>query len=94
MAQHNESRSQKSPERPEIEYPCKWVYKVIGEDCSLIKEVIIAACSPLEVKVSYSQSSSKGKYHSFNAELEVPHEEARLNIYEILKASPAIKIIL
>ena len=94
MIQHNENPSQKSSERPEIEYPCNWVYKVIGEDCSLVKEVIISACAPLEVKISYSHSSSKGKYHSFNAELEVPDEEVRLDIYEILKGSPAIKIIL
>jgi uncharacterized protein len=94
MVRRNENPFQKSPERPEIEYPCKWVYKVIGEDCSLIKEVIISACFPLEVKISYSNSSSKGKYHSLNAEIEVPDEEVRLNIYEILKGSPAIKIIL
>jgi len=24
-----------APERPEIEYPCTWVYKVIGEDKNL-----------------------------------------------------------
>jgi hypothetical protein len=94
MIQHNENPSRKSSGRPEIEYPCTWVYKVIGEDCSLIKEVIMSACSPLEVKISYSHSSSKGKYHSLNAEIEVPDEAARLNIYEILKCSPAIKIIL
>jgi len=82
------------PERPEIDYPCDWVYKVIGADCSLLKEAIISACSPLPVKISYSHSSSGGKYHSLNAEIEVPTEEVRLKIYDLLKCSPAIKVIL
>jgi hypothetical protein len=85
---------QEPPERPEIEYPCTWVYKVIGVDCSLLKDIIVSACSPLPVKISHSHTSSKGKYHSLNAELEVPNEEVRLRIYELLKSSPVIKIVL
>lgn len=82
------------PERPEIEYPCTWVYKVIGVDCTLLKEIIVTACSPHKVEISHSHSSSKGKYHSLNAELEVPSEETRLSIYDKLKSDPAVKIVL
>jgi putative lipoic acid-binding regulatory protein len=94
MIRQNNNKPQEAPERPEIEYPCTWVYKVIGEDCSLLKDVIVSACSPLPVKISHSHASSKGKYHSLNAELEVPSEEVRLKVYENLKCSPAVKIIL
>lgn len=83
-----------TPERPEIEYPCTWVYKVIGEDCTLLKEIIVATCAPQKVKISHSHSSSKGKYHSLNAELVVPDETARLAIYDSLKQHSAVKIIL
>ncbi len=83
-----------TPERPDITYPCLWVYKVIGEDASKLKEVIVAACSPHDVKISFSHSSSKGKYQSLNAELEVPDEKCRLHIYEALKVHPAVKIVL
>ncbi len=83
-----------SEQRPEIEYPCTWVYKVIGEDCSLLKDSIVSACSPIPVKISHSHTSSKGKYHSLNAEVEVPTEEIRLKVYETLKRCPAVKIIL
>ncbi|MFW2366877.1 MAG: YbeD family protein [Desulforhopalus sp.] len=83
-----------SSERPEIKYPCTWVYKVIGVDCSLLKEVIVTVCSPHEVQISHSHSSSKGKYHSLNAELEVPSEDVRLSIYDKLKSNPAVKIVL
>jgi uncharacterized protein len=81
-------------ERPEIEYPCTWVYKVIGEDCSLLKDVIAKTCDPIDVTITHSHMSSKGKYHSLNAELVVPSEEVRLGIYETLKSSPAVKIVL
>ncbi len=94
MEQHNETQPLGSPERPEIDYPCTWVYKVIGADCSLLKDIIVSACSPLPVKISHSHTSSKGKYHSLNAELVVPNEEFRLKVYETLKCSPAVKIIL
>jgi putative lipoic acid-binding regulatory protein len=94
MIRFTPSPLQESPERPEIEYPCTWIYKVIGEDCSLLKDIIISACSPLPVKISHSHTSSKGKYHSLNAELEVPTEEVRLRIYELLKCSPVVKIVL
>ncbi len=94
MLDNSKNPSHRSTERPEIEYPCIWVYKVIGEDCSLLKNIIISACSPLPVKISHSNASSKGKYHSLNAEIEVPTEEYRLKVYETLKCCPAVKIIL
>ncbi len=81
-------------ERPKIDYPCSWVYKVIGEDCSLLKEAITGTCAPEKVTITHSHASSKGKYHSLNAELTVANEEARLQIYENLKASPAVKMVL
>ena len=93
MALYNSLPGQ-SPEQPDIVYPCSWTYTVIGEDCSLLKEAIVAACAPLVVNISHSHASSKGKYHSLHAELEVPSEEFRLRVYQALKASLAVKIIL
>ena len=86
--------SSEGVERPEIEYPCTWVYKVIGENCTLLKDVIVKACAPMDATITHSHMSSKGKYHSLNAELIVPSEDVRLSIYETLKSSPAVKIVL
>lgn len=94
MIRQTKSQPSTSPEKPEISYPCTWVYKVIGEDHTLLRDIIVAACSPLPVTVSRSHSSSKGKYHSLNAELLVPDENSRLQIYESLKNNPAVKIVL
>lgn len=81
-------------ERLELEYPCSWMYKVIGEDCTLLKDEITRACAPIEVTITHSHVSSKGKYHSLNAELTVPSEEVRLSIFEKLKAAPTVKFVL
>jgi putative lipoic acid-binding regulatory protein len=94
MLLHKNMSPKKGDEQPEIEYPCTWVYKVIGQDCTLLKDIITATCSPTEVSISHSQTSSKGKYHSLNAELIVTSEEVRLSIYETLKSDPAVKIVL
>lgn len=82
------------PEKPEIEYPCTWVYKVIGENTDTLKELILTACAPAKVDITHSHSSSKGKYHSLNATLVVETEGMRLQIYELLKNHPAVKIVL
>lgn len=82
------------PDKPEIEYPCTWVYKVIGQDMDKLKELITTACAPTEVTISLSHSSSKGKYHSLNASLIVENEKMRLQIYELLKQHPDVKLVL
>jgi len=81
-------------QRPEITYPCPWTYKVIGEDRMLLDAAIVAACAPLEVLISSSHRSSKGRYLSVNAEVVAPNEEVRLAIFERLKASLAVKFVL
>jgi uncharacterized protein len=83
-----------SPGHPEIKYPCMWTYQVIGEDCDLLRDIIIEACLPHVVAISHSRSSAKGKYHSINAELVIPDATTRLRIFEILKSNAAVKIVL
>lgn len=80
--------------KPEIEYPCVWQYKVIGEDCTRLEQAVLEICAPVPVDLSYSHSSSGGKYHSFNAGIEVQDEEARLSIYRALHSHPDVKFVL
>lgn len=80
--------------KPEIRYPCLWQYKVIGRKHSLIEQAIEETCAPVPVSITYSHSSSSGKYHSYNAEIEVQDEEARLAIYRALHNHPAIQMVI
>lgn len=80
--------------KPEIDYPCIWQYKVIGRDQGDIEQAITEICAPVPVKITYSHSSSSGKYHSYNAEVEVQDDEGRLALYRALHDHPDIHIVL
>lgn len=80
--------------KPEIHYPCLWQYKVIGTDIKKIEDAIKEVCAPVPANINYSHSSSSGKYHSLNAEIEVQDDEARLSLYRALHNHPAIKVVL
>jgi len=74
---------------PEIEYPLKWTYKVIGLDRAKISAAV-ASCINKEYNFSSSRVSSGGKYQSFTVEVIVKNENERLQIFKALSAHPAI----
>ncbi len=80
--------------KPDINYPCLWLYKVIGENKQELLQAIQSVCGKDGVDISPSHSSSAGKYSSFNVELEVKDEAFRLSIYEELKKHREVKVIL
>lgn len=83
-----------SQEKLELEYPCRWLYKVIGTDATLTTDAIKECCGPLEAEITHSNVSSSGKYHSFNASVIVPDEKTRLAIFDALKVHPSLKMVL
>ena len=85
---------QENQKKPEIDYPCLWEYKVIGENQDLTKEALRTACSPKEPTITYSHTSSGGKYHSFSATVHVEDEKSRVSIFEKLHHHTAIKMVI
>ena len=81
-------------QRPEIEYPCEWSYKVIGKDVDKILEAIEDAASGLKYDVTPSNISRNGNYFSLNFKVEVPSEVVRDFIYQKLESNSNIKVIL
>jgi len=81
-------------QKPKIDYPCNWPYTVIGEDKEAIEEAVYHTCDGKNLTFDFSHTSSGGKYHSFNIEMEVKNEEERLSIYNRLNNHPAIKVVL
>jgi len=77
-----------------IEYPCAWVYKVIGPDKGIIKNAVKEVMQERQCSVTLSNKSSGGKYYSLNVEIEVYSEEDRNLNYEALKKHPDIKMVL
>lgn len=77
-----------------LEYPCRWIYKVIGIDQDQIRNAISEVLQERECTVSHSNSSSKGKYHCFNVEITVHSEEDRAVNHEAFKNHTAITLVL
>lgn len=81
-------------DRLKLEYPCQWVYKVIGASEQELRDAIALIMVDRAHTVTMSNTSSSGKYVSLNVEIEVVDEEDRRNVYEVLCAHAATKYIL
>jgi putative lipoic acid-binding regulatory protein len=80
--------------KPQLNYPCQWIYKVIGSDREKLHEALLQIVSDESCCISFSNSSRTGKYHCLNLEVTVQSEEERNSIYMSLKAHPQVKIVL
>jgi len=80
--------------KTEFKYPCQWSYRIIGEDEKLLRDAAASAVGNKKYKLSVSNRSSGGKYHSLNLELIVNDEAERLRIFNHLNKDPAIKFVL
>ena len=78
----------------QLEYPCPWLYKIIGSDPDEMRIAVTEIIRDRTCKVSHSRSSKTDKYHCLNVELSVESESHRKSLYEALKAHPAIKLVL
>lgn len=80
--------------RPEIDYPCPWLFKVIGYGYLEVEKAVKEVVGEVPFKITPSNASSGGKYHSVNLEMEVVSEEHRLSIYRNLGACAAVKVVI
>ena len=80
--------------RLQLNYPCTWLYKVIGMDRQQVRRAITQIIRDRPCKITLSNTSSSGKYICLNLELAVEDEEDRNAIYLDLKAHPHVKIVL
>jgi putative lipoic acid-binding regulatory protein len=79
--------------RPEVDYPTKWDYKIIGPDIDEMIEAVESVIVDVEYDISASNISRKGKYFSLNVSVVVPSEIVRDLIFQKLSAHPAIKFV-
>lgn len=77
-----------------LEYPCVWVYKIIGPDADEMKRAVAEIIRDRTYKISHSRSSTAAKYHCLNVELLVESESHRTTLYDALKAHKTIKLVL
>ncbi len=81
-------------QKPEITYPCQWAYRVIGMSEEPLRNTIESILVGKKYSLKASNSSSGGKYLALALELVVDSEAERLDIFDSLKASDEVKMVL
>ncbi|MDR0477496.1 MAG: DUF493 domain-containing protein [Desulfobulbaceae bacterium] len=79
---------------PQITYPCRWQYTVVGENEQALRQILLLACAPGQVDICFSHRSSSGRYVSLKAEMTVASEEERLNIFRQIRGNSEVRFVL
>lgn len=72
--------------RPKINYPCFWKYKLIISKDEKIENIVALVTKQKEYKLEFSNLSSNGKYQSHNLSVFVLNDKERLDIFNKLKS--------
>jgi putative lipoic acid-binding regulatory protein len=80
--------------RPEIDYPTKWEYKIIGSNVDEMISVVESVVVDHEYEITPSNISLKAKYFSLNVTVVVPSEIIRDKIFQNFTDHPAIKFVI
>jgi len=83
-----------SKEKLQLEYPCKWLYKIIGRDEKAMRRAVAEIVPSRSHTIVNSNTSSNGKYQSMNLSLTVESDNDRTGIFQSLKSHHAIKMVL
>ena len=85
------------PERPDIDYPTNWGFKLIGRDkdklLACIKEIMKAEGEKEHI-CSLGNASKTGKFHSYNASCSVKSEEERNRIFKYFSDHSDIDMVI
>ncbi len=77
-----------------LNYPCRWKYKIIldsNTDIDIVKESIL---EKRDYEIKKTNRSKNGKYQNYNLSILVHSDDDRVKIFEDLKKSSSIKIVL
>ena len=80
--------------KPEIHYPCRWQFRLLGEERAAIIAAIGTVMDISACEISDGNVSSGGRYLSVIMETTVTGEAERLSLYQQFAADPAIKVVL
>jgi putative lipoic acid-binding regulatory protein len=83
-----------SCEKPEIEYPCEWGYKLIGTDKTKLKACIFDIVGKREYTTKEGNSSSKGKFHTLNMRCKVESQKDRDTIFKAFSEHEDVKMVM
>ena len=91
---NSELRTFGEADRPEIEYPCRWAYKVVGESEDRLRAVIRKVVGDADHTLELSNTSRTGKYVSLALDVLVSDEEQRRGIGQRLHEHGDVRLVL
>ncbi|MBD3790378.1 MAG: DUF493 domain-containing protein [Campylobacterales bacterium] len=84
----------KSTEKPQIEYPTRWGFKLIGRDKEALLKCIKEVMGNKEHLCSVGNASKTGKFQSYNASCEVESKEERDRIFKYFQDHKDVDMVI
>jgi len=83
-----------TPDKPEINYPTHWGFKLIGRDKEKLLVCIKEAMGEKKHTCAVGNASKTGKFHSYNASCSVESEEERYKIFKYFEKHQDIDMVI
>jgi len=84
----------KTQDKPQIEYPTQWGFKLIGRDKDALHKAIKEVMGEREHLCHYGNPSKNGKFHSYNASCEVPSQEERDRLFKAFQDHGDVEMVI
>ncbi len=81
-------------EKPQIEYPTQWGYKIIGRDKEKLKACIKEVMGDKEHLCSLGNTSRTGKFTTYNASCTVENEEERDRLFKCFQDHDDVEMVI
>jgi len=83
-----------TPDKPNIEYPTSWGFKLIGKDKDKLLACIKEGMGGKDHLCSLGNASKTGKFHSYNASCSVQSEEERNKIFKFFENHTDVNMVI
>jgi len=84
----------KTRDKPRINYPCEWGFKIIGKDKEKLKKCIDDIMAHRDYKFREGNLSRNGKFVSMNTSCIVHSEEDRHKLFTAFSNHCDVKIVI
>jgi putative lipoic acid-binding regulatory protein len=81
-------------QRPEINYPTRWTYVVVGQGEEELMAHIARSVGDADHVKNTSRTSTGGRYVSIEVTVLVTDEEQRLVLFRALGNHPAVRVVI
>lgn len=80
-------------QKPTINYPCFWEYKIIGPEQASLEQAAAEVIGERDYLITSLKKSSRGRYSSLNLRVKVLDESDRNSIFSAFSCHDKIKIV-